>query len=86
MKLLVVKKELLTRGKDEIFSAIDTPEYLVLEFHDPVVCRFCKAATSRLLEKSELNWPGHRSGLLQLHVGEENWRRRERHCHVLHKP
>jgi hypothetical protein len=39
VKLLVVKKKLLTRGKDEVFSAIDTPEYLVLEFHDPVVCR-----------------------------------------------
>jgi hypothetical protein len=39
MKLLVVKKQLLTRGKDEVFPAIHAFEYLVLEFHDPVTCR-----------------------------------------------
>jgi len=38
VKLLVVKKKLLAGGEDKILPAIHTPEYLVLEFHDPVDC------------------------------------------------
>jgi len=32
-ELLVVEKQLFTRGKDEIRTAIDTLEYFVLELH-----------------------------------------------------
>jgi hypothetical protein len=39
MKLFVVKKKLLAGGEDKVLPAIHTPEYLVLEFHDPVDCR-----------------------------------------------
>jgi hypothetical protein len=33
LKLLVVKEQLLPGGEDEIGTAIDTLEYLVLKFH-----------------------------------------------------
>jgi hypothetical protein len=35
MKLLVVKEKLLACSEDKILPAIQTPEYLVLIFHDP---------------------------------------------------
>ena len=70
MKLLVVKKQLLTRGKDEVFPAIHAFEYLVLEFHDPVTCRRnYLAGNSRPPRKStDLPGPGHHGGLLQLRL------------------
>jgi len=53
MKLLVVKEQLLAGGKDEVFPAVHAFKYLVLEFHDPVVCRRTTwSATPALLEKS----------------------------------
>jgi hypothetical protein len=46
MKLLIVKKKLLSGGEDKFLPAVHASEYLVLEFHDPVDCR--SAVSQRL--------------------------------------
>jgi hypothetical protein len=60
VKLLVVKKQLLTSGEDEVLPAVHAFEYLVLEFHDPVACRRTTwPATPALLEnRTDLPGPG----------------------------
>ncbi|HEY3989318.1 MAG TPA: hypothetical protein VGM02_08475 [Acidobacteriaceae bacterium] len=56
MKLLVVKKELLAGGEDEVLPAVYAFEYFVLEFHDPVDCRrIAWLASPALLKKIEPN-------------------------------
>jgi hypothetical protein len=76
MKLLVVEKQLLASGEDEVFPAVHTFEYLVLEFHDPVIAA---AMWSRqfpaLLENRNRSYlgPAAEAALLHLQqpVGEE---------------
>jgi hypothetical protein len=76
-----VKEQLLAGGEDKILPAIHAPEYLVLEFHDPVACRRIAwpAAPALLENRTNLPGPGHRSGLQQLQklwgrrVGEGEW-------------
>jgi hypothetical protein len=72
-----VKEELFTRGKDEIFSAINTPEYLVLEFHDPVACRLTAKRQSPASSKiPNLPGPAAEAVYCNQHLGGgENWRR-----------
>jgi hypothetical protein len=76
MKLLVVEKQLLAGGEDEVLPAVHTFEYLVLEFHDPVDCRCTvEPAISRPPRKSIRSYlgPAAETALLQLQqpVGEE---------------
>jgi hypothetical protein len=59
MKLLVVEKQLLAGGEDEVLPAVHTFEYLVLEFHDPVDCRCTvEPAISRPPRKSNRSYLG----------------------------
>jgi hypothetical protein len=39
VELLVMKKQLLTGGKDEVLPAVHAFQYLVLEIHDPVIAK-----------------------------------------------
>lgn len=78
VKLLVVKKKLLTGGEDEILPAIHAFQYLVLKFHDPVACRSTAKRQLPPPRKSP-NLPGPATEAALLHLqqqmGEENWER-----------
>jgi hypothetical protein len=58
VKLLVVKEQLLAGGEDKVFSAVHAFENLVLEFHDPVVCRHGSGSNARPPRKIEPNYLG----------------------------
>jgi len=60
VKLLIVKKQLLTGGEDKILPAIHAFEYLVLEFHDPVVAAALPGRQFPPSSKIEPNLPGAR--------------------------
>lgn len=58
MKLLVVEKQLLAGGKDEVLPAVHTLEYLVLEFHDPVIAAamWSRQLPALLVNRTEATW------------------------------
>jgi hypothetical protein len=66
MKLLIVKKQLFSGGEDKILPAVHALEYLVLEFHDPVVATLFLAGNARPPRKIP-NLPGPATEAASLH-------------------